>query len=541
MSIRVYNTLTRRKEPFQTVGPGKVGMYVCGPTVYKPSHVGHMVGPVIFDTIKRYLTYSGYQVTLVINITDVDDKMIVQAQKQNVSVAELAERITADYMRNLQKLGVTGVDHMPKATEHIGDIVRIIAGLIEKGYAYPAGGDVYFDVTKDPDYGKLCNRDPEQLEAGARIEVSDKKRNPGDFALWKGAKPGEPTWDSPWGPGRPGWHIECSAMAMKYLGQTLDIHGGGLDLQFPHHENELAQSESFTGVPFVRYWMHNGLMKTGDKKMAKSAGNEIVVTELLKRYQPETLRFLLLNTHYRSPIEYSEKRLEELQRSLANFYRFFERFERITKSSFFELKAPTTKVEADTIPISKTQYTHDLPEVNFRDKVYFEQNEFLDFMNDDFNTGGAIAILFDSLSLLNQFADVEKLEASSANKTAIQDFQGGVIVLKGLAEILGLFREPPMIATGDREAKETIAEHLKQILAGIPQEYVGSGGEKVSGSAEAFQAVVETDSLIRSLIAARTNARKARDFAAADRIRKQLAELGITLEDRPGGPGWRVA
>jgi cysteinyl-tRNA synthetase len=533
MPIKVYNTLTRQKEPFETVRPGKVGVYVCGPTVYKPSHVGHMVGPVIFDTIKRYLRYSGYDVTLVINITDVDDKLIVQAKKQNVPVAELAERVTEDYKQNLKKLGVTGVDHMPKATEHIGDITRIIQGLIDRGYAYPAGGDVYFDITKDPDYGKLCHRDPEELQAGASIEVSDKKHNPGDFALWKAAKSGEPTWDSPWGPGRPGWHIECSAMSMKYLGQTLDIHGGGLDLEFPHHENELAQSESYTGKPFVRYWMHNGLMKTGDQKMAKSAGNEIVVTELLKRHQPETLRFLLLNSHYRSPIEYSEERLKEVQRALENFYRFFERFERITKSSFFELKAPTTKADADAIPISETQYTQDVPGTNFRGKVRFEQNEFLEFMDDDFNTAGAVAILFDFLSLLNQFADVEKLEANSANKTAIQDFQGGTIVFKGLAEILGLFREPTVRSIGEPEKIRAIIEGLQQMLANIPPAYVGC-------AAQVNQEVLETDELIQELIAARANARKAKDFAAADRIRKQLSELGITLEDRAGGTDWRM-
>jgi cysteinyl-tRNA synthetase len=240
-----------------------------------------------------------------------------------------------------------------------------------------------------------------------------------------------------------------------------------------------------------------------------------------------------LNTHYRSPIEYSEERLKELQRSLGNFYRFFERFERIIKSSFFEVKAPTTKIEADAIPISQTQYTHDLPEVNFRDKVYFEQNEFLDFMDDDFNTAGAIAILFDFLSLLNQFADVEKLEANSANKAAIEDFQGGTIVFKGLADILGLFREPMMRLTGDLETKETITASLKEILAGIPREYVGS-------VPQVYQGIIDTDSLIQHLIAARANARQAKDFAAADRIRKQLAELGITLEDRPGGTGWRM-
>ena len=230
MALRVYNTLTRQKEPFETVQPGKVSMYVCGPTVYKPSHVGHMVGPVIFDTVKRYLAYLGYAVTFVVNITDVDDKLIIQARKQNTTVEELANRVTEDYVRNLERLNVTSIDHMPRATQYIGDIIAMIQGLIDRGFAYPANGDVYFDVARDPDYGKLCNRDPEQLEAGARIEVSDKKRNPGDFALWKGAKPGEPTWDSPWGPGRPGWHIECSAMSMKLLGNTLDIHGGGLDL-----------------------------------------------------------------------------------------------------------------------------------------------------------------------------------------------------------------------------------------------------------------------------------------------------------------------
>ncbi len=343
MPLRVYNTLTRQKEPFETVQPGKVTMYVCGPTVYKPSHVGHMVGPVIFDTIKRYLVYSGYQVKFVVNITDVDDKLIIGAAQQKTTVPELAERITRDYLNNLQKLNVTGIDEFPKATEHIGNIIKIIQGLIDKGYAYPATGDVYFDVTKDVDYGKLCNRDPEQLEAGARIEVSDKKRSPGDFALWKGAKPGEPKWDSPWGPGRPGWHIECTAMSMELLGQTLDIHGGGLDLQFPHHENELAQSESYTGATFVRYWMHNGLMKTGAAKMSKSAGNEIVVSELLKRYEPETLRFFLLSTHYRRPIDYSEERLQEIYRGLEGFYRLFERFERITGTSCYSLEAPAGK------------------------------------------------------------------------------------------------------------------------------------------------------------------------------------------------------
>src|SRR5438874_2226005 len=331
MALRVYSTLTREKADFAAVTGKKPGdtvtMYVCGPTVYKPSHIGHMVGPVIFDTVKRYLTYLGYTVTFVVNITDVDDKLIVRARELGTTVKELAGKMTQDYLECLAKLNVTGIDHLPRATEHISEMIEIMRGLIAKGHAYPAGGDVYFDVTSDPDYGKLCHRDPEQMEAGARIEVSDKKRNPGDFALWKAAKPGEPSWESPWGPGRPGWHIECSAMSMKYLGTTLDIHGGGLDLQFPHHENELAQSESYTEQPFAKYWMHNGLLKMGTAKMAGSVGNVINVADLLQRHQPETVRFLLLSTHYRSPIEYSEERLTEVAKARGRFYEFFRRYE----------------------------------------------------------------------------------------------------------------------------------------------------------------------------------------------------------------------
>ena len=261
MPLRVYNTLSRQKEEFQTVEPGKVSMYLCGPTVYKPAHIGHMVGPVIFDTIKRYLTYSGYQVTRVVNITDVDDKLIVKANELGTTVEALAKKMTEDYLDNLRTLGVESIDHMPYATQYIQEMQEIISGLIEKGYAYPLNGDVYFECTKDEDYGKLSGRNLTEMLAGTRAETRDGKHNPADFALWKGSKPGEPAWDSPWGSGRPGWHIECSAMARKLLGDTIDIHGGGLDLMFPHHENELAQSESCTGKPFARYWLHNGLLR----------------------------------------------------------------------------------------------------------------------------------------------------------------------------------------------------------------------------------------------------------------------------------------
>jgi cysteinyl-tRNA synthetase len=506
MALRVYNTLTRQKEPFQTVQPSNVGMYVCGPTVYKPSHVGHMVGPVIFDTVKRYLTYLGYQVTFVVNITDIDDKIIKEAAAQKRDWKELAESVTADYLGHLKQLGVTSIDHFPRATEHIPGILSMIQGLIDKGFAYPAGGDVYFDVTKDSDYGKLCNRDPEQLEAGARIEVSEKKRNPGDFALWKGAKPGEPKWDSPWGPGRPGWHIECSAMSMNLLGQTLDIHGGGLDLQFPHHENELAQSESYNGTTFARYWMHNGLMKIRSQKskikdsapgvgeddgalekMSKSLGNEIIVREVFKKHAPETLRLLLLSSHYRSPIEYSEDRLAELKRSLDSFYRFFERYQRITGEEFHKL----TVAKMHEVVLSGP----------LKESVPALRQRFFECMDDDFNTGGAVGVFFELLTVLNRHADTTKLEIEKS-KPALDEFLSGVQVLRELSNILGLFREPPKSSGGGND----------QLVNGLMQ----------------------------LLIDLRAEARKAKNFALGDQIRKRLGELNITLEDRPGGTGWRV-
>jgi cysteinyl-tRNA synthetase len=520
MNLRVYDTLSRQKKDFTPVRPGRVGMYVCGPTVYKPSHVGHMVGPVIFDTVKRFLTYLGYQVTLVVNITDVDDKLIVEAARQKTTVGELAERVTADYCRNLERLGVTGVDHMPRATHHIGDILDIIRGLIDKGFAYPAAGDVYFDVIRDPDYGKLCNRDPEQLEAGARIEVSDKKRNPGDFALWKAAKPGEPSWPSPWGPGRPGWHIECSAMSMKLLGRTLDIHGGGLDLQFPHHENELAQSESYTGETFTRYWMHNGLMRIRSQsrkikdqadggpeagqleKMSKSLGNEIVVNAVLERHHPETLRFLLLNTHYRSPIEYSEDRLLEMRRSLDNFYRFFERYQRVAGESFYGLTAPDRYGPLEEM-VTPGEFCNEVARL---------RATFLEAMADDFNTGGAIGVLNELLTALNRFADARQLEGSAPAAEALREFGFGAVVLRELSQLLGLFREPPAAAAANDQLVAGLVGLLIDLRAQLRVE-----GRK-AGTPEERKKIYEL----------------------ADSVRTRMGRLGIHLEDRPGGTGWRL-
>jgi len=541
MALRVLNTLTRQKEPFQTVQPGKVGMYLCGPTVYKPSHVGHMVGPVIFDTVKRYLTYLGYQVTFVVNITDVDDKLIVRARELGTTVKELAERMTADYRECLKKLNVTDIDRMPKATEHIAEMIDIMTGLIKKGYAYASQGDVYFDVTKDADYGKLCHRDPEQMEAGARVEVSDRKRHPGDFALWKGAKPGEPAWDSPWGRGRPGWHIECSAMSMKYLGKTLDIHGGGLDLQFPHHENELAQSESFTDQTFARYWMHNGLLKMGTAKMAGSVGNVVNVVDLLNKFRPETVRFLLLSTHYRSPIEYSEKQLEDMRRAMESFYRFFELFQRVTGSSYYDLQAPATRKEGD-------DFEHAHPWSDVGSGPYHWRKQFLDAMDDDFNTGGAIGKLYSMVTFLNGFAARKNLEGGQANSSDREAFLDSSKVLRELTSILGLFQSRAgasysYTATGGianggsaqvswMPAPDNLVTGLRQLLGDL-------GTDVPEGQLQRDRAQV-LNQLMRLLIDLRAEARKAKNFAMADQIRKRLTDLGVTLEDRPGGTGWRV-
>jgi len=490
MPLRVYNTLTQAKEPFRTVDPSgrKVGMYVCGPTVYSNSHVGHMVGPVIFGTIKRFLAFRGYEVTWVVNITDVDDKLIVQAQKDGTTVKDLAERVTADYLNCLEALGVDGIDHMPRATEHIPEILAITQGLIDRGFAYASGGDVYFDVTKAPDYGKLSHRHPEELQAGARIEPTAIKRHPGDFALWKGSKPGEPSWESPWGPGRPGWHIECSAMSMKLLGEHFDIHGGGLDLVFPHHENEVVQSESFTGKPFATYWLHNGLLTKGGKKISKSDPETIVLMQdLLRQHDPDTLRALLLSSHYRRPIDYGPSRLDEISRGLQAFRNFFDRYERIAGESFYALDAPRREDEGRT-PSA-------IPEVEEH------RSRFLEAMDDDFNTGGSLGELFEILRALNRFTDARKLEAG-ADPAALADLKAGVVVLKELTQILGLFRHA---SVAPRAADDGL-----------------------------------TPALIGLLVNLRTQVRKEKNFALADQIRKELAALGVVLEDRPDGTGWKV-
>lgn len=517
MPLRVYNTLSRQKEDFQTVEPGKVKMYLCGPTVYKPAHIGHMVGPVIFDTVKRYLTYCGYNVTWVVNITDVDDKLINRAAEKKTTVEALAKEMTQDYFDNLKTMAVDGIDHFPYATAHIREMQEIISTLIEKGYAYPLDGDVYFNCTKDKDYGKLSGRSLTEMLAGTRAETHGGKQHPADFALWKGSKPGEPAWDSPWGPGRPGWHIECSAMAKKILGDSIDIHGGGLDLMFPHHENELAQSESCTGKPFARYWMHNGLMQasgapgkvggghdkhgdSADLSAAKEAqeANKLAgskgaasVKELFARHDPETIRFFLLATHYRSPIDFGDERIAETGKSLEGFYRLFETYERVSGQSFYSLTAPSVRNDAALTGSPESFYA----------ELSSLRQRFLEAMDDDFNTGGAVGVLFDLRKSLNSFIGEHKLDTAAADKSMLPALTAGMTVLKELSSILGVFRTPRKQAAS---ADDGLVDGLMQLVIQI-----------------------------------RADARKNKNFAVADLIRNKLTELKITLEDRTDRTLWR--
>lgn len=496
-------------------------MYLCGPTVYKPSHIGHMVGPTIFDTVKRYLTYSGFETTWVVNITDVDDKLIAESQKRGIPMSAVAAEMTEDYKNNLAAMGVDTIDCFPKATDYIGEIIKFTSDLVEKGFAYESEGDVYFDVAKLHDYGKLSNRTLEQM-LGEGGGTADRKRSVADFALWKSAKPGEPSWDSPWGKGRPGWHIECSVMSCCLLGETFDIHGGGLDLQFPHHENEIAQSEARNGKQMAKYWMHNGLMqasnevgkvggrktreaepaaKEGDLasqeagKISKSKGAS-AFRDLLKKYKPENIRFFLLSSHYRRPIDYSEERLQEVGKGLEGFYRYFKRFESVTGQSFYALTPAKTRVEGDKFEQTEA-LGGDFAEFGAQIKSF--RAKFLEAMDDDFNTGGGVGVFFDYLRALNKFIEANKLEAVPlAEAVAARNaLTAATTIFAELASTLGLFRAP---------VEEEAAQNDSLV-----------------------------DPLMNLLIDLRRNAKKNKDFATADEIRNRLKELGITLEDRPGG------
>jgi len=382
MSLLVYNTLTQKKEEFKPQSPGKVKMYVCGTTPYDHCHLGHARCYVVFDVIRKYLEYRGYDVTYVQNFTDVDDKIIKRAQELGSTAEEIAEKYISEYFEAMNRLNIREANFYPKTTEHIQEMVKLIQKLLDRGYAYVINGDVYFEVDRFNGYGKLSHRNREEMQAGARIDIDKRKRNPLDFALWKSAKPGEPCWESPWGRGRPGWHIECSAMSMEYLGNSFDIHGGGQDLIFPHHENEIAQSEAATGKPFVSYWLHNGFVTVNREKMSKSLGNFFTLKDIYEKYSPEVVRLFLISQHYRSPIDFSDDKLEEARKSLERFHNTLENIEFLLSG----LKAG----EKSNLPTGDETTLMEAKE------------KFITAMDDDFNTARALGYMFDFVNKVNK-------------------------------------------------------------------------------------------------------------------------------------------
>jgi len=407
--MQIYNSQSRKKEEFVPLHPGKVGIYACGPTVYDYFHIGNARPFITFDVLRRYLEHRGYEVTFVQNFTDIDDKMINRANKEGITVKELGDRFIQEYYRDAQALGIRKATVHPRATEHIGDIIRLVKTLEDKGYAYEVNGDVYFDTEKDKGYGKLSGQNLEDLEAGKRVDVDDGKKHPADFALWKAQKPGEPAWDSPWGKGRPGWHIECSAMSMKYLGETFDIHAGGKDLLFPHHENEVAQSECATGKPFARYWMHNGFINIDNEKMSKSLGNFFTVRDILKEYDPEDVRMFMLSAQYRSPVNFSRDMMAQAHASLHRLYTARDHL------LFLQKNAPDAPLTAQ--------------EEGLLSRVKESAARFDAAMDDDLNTADALGAVFEIV----KDANVSLKEQSS--RAAVD---GTLQTLLGLTDVLGL-------------------------------------------------------------------------------------------------------
>lgn len=387
MSIQLYNTLTNKKEPLETLEPGKVKMYVCGPTVYNKAHIGHAMSAMVFDIIRRYMEYRGYEVQFAMNFTDVDDKIIKRANEMGVDPFKLAEGYIEDFQQDMKDLNIKPATYNPRATQEIDEIIKIVQGLVDKGFAYPLDGDVYFRVRKDANYGKLSGRNIDDMRSGFRKEVDDRKEDPMDFALWKSAKPGEPSWDSPWGPGRPGWHIECSAMNHHLFGDSIDIHGGGNDLIFPHHENEIAQSECFTGKPFARYWMHNGMLRLNGEKMSKSLGNIISIQEFLKEHSANSFRYLILNSAYRNPIIFSQETLSQAEKAV-------DRLKGSLKPA-----NPKTEIKDDEV-ITK-----------FNAKTAQVKEDFIANMDDDFNSAGALGCIFELVREVNTLRDMGASQA----------------------------------------------------------------------------------------------------------------------------------
>ncbi|MBI5440896.1 MAG: cysteine--tRNA ligase [Deltaproteobacteria bacterium] len=491
MSLRIYNGLTDRKEPFEPIEPGRVRMYVCGVTVYDLCHIGHARSAVVFDVVARYLRYSSYDVTYVRNFTDVDDKIIRRAQEEGISTRELAERYIEAFYIDMDALGIERPTHEPRATEYVEEMARHVEKLVRRGRAYAIDGDVYFAVGEYPPYGKLSKRSLDELMAGARVEVDARKRNALDFALWKASKPGEPSWPSPWGAGRPGWHIECTVMSQKLLGPTFDIHGGGKDLVFPHHENEIAQAEAATGEPFVRFWMHNGFVNINQEKMSKSLGNFFTIREVLKVVDPEVLRLFLLSHHYRSPVDYSDESLRDAGASLDRLYGLLQRIDEVLEGGTAPGQVPVEELGDG--------------ERAAHEAVLGLFYEFEEAMNDDFNTAGALGHLHRCARQFGSFLH----EGVETRPSTLAVLRYAAESLRRLGGVLGLLQRRPTdyFASKKREAMEDL---------GL------------------------TEAEIEAKIAERAEARKARDWKRADAIRDELLQKGVVLEDTPKGTVWKA-
>lgn len=492
--MKVYNTLSGQKEEFLPHGD-EVKMYVCGINPYSDCHIGHAMSYIVFDVIRRYLQFRGYKVKYVQNITDIEDNIIATANRLGISVRELTEKYTLRYFEDMDALNIGRADAYPKATEEIPKIIEVIQGLVDKGYAYPAGGSVYFRVRNVPDYGKLSHRSLESMMSAENALGSDEKESPMDFALWKAAKPGEPSWETPWGAGRPGWHIECSAMSLKYLGDAIDIHGGGQDLVFPHHENEIAQSESFTGSkPFVKYWLHNGLVQLGAEKMSKSLGNLITIREALERYSADAIRIFSLNSHYRSPLTYSEEALGAAERGA----------ERLRQAVYGEGKGEKDEGGIDT-------------------EAY--RQRFVDAMDDDFNTAQALATLFDLAREINRAGESEG------------DTTKARAILAGLTNVLGLTLEgaemPPLDVKPFIELQKSTIAGIRKAKRDTLIDAVGLALENQDIEPENVAPYINWLRDIRTIL------RNEKQFQLADEIRSRLDELGIVLEDTVRGTVWK--
>jgi cysteinyl-tRNA synthetase len=485
--MQLFNTMVRGKEPFVSRQPGKVAMYVCGITAYDLCHIGHARSSVVFDVLVRYLRHQGYEVTFVRNFTDVDDKIIKKANSEGATSAEIAERYIAAFYEDMDRLGILRADAEPRATEYIDAMADMAARLIENGHAYRTpSGDVYFRVRSFAGYGKLSGRDVEDMRSGARVAPGEEKEDPLDFALWKASKPGEPVWDSPFGPGRPGWHLECSVMSEKLLGVPIDIHGGGQDLIFPHHENEIAQSEAATGSDFCRFWVHNGFVRINTEKMSKSLGNFVTIRDIYKRYLPEVLRFFLVSSHYRSPLDYSDQALDEAEKGIKRIYAAKGQMEQaLTRAKWSETKLP--------------------PEIG-QELAKLEEG-FTGAMDDDLNTAQAIGHVFGLVRLAGRILDDKTM---SKSREAAEALRRILADLQSWSGILGVF---------GRDSLEFLAELKASRLARL-----GIDAARVDG-----------------LVAERQEARKTKDFARSDAIRDELAGLGVTVMDTPAGPQWDVA